>query len=62
VSPPVSSHGKKLSKFVDTTELIRGPQDLPGYWVVSGARLMVDKSKISLRVKYSLLAVISGDD
>ncbi|GJX17036.1 perforin domain-containing protein [Tanacetum coccineum] len=62
VGPPVSSHGKKLLKFVDTTELIRGPQDLPGYWVVSGARLMVDKSKISLRVKFSLLAVIPGDD
>ncbi|KAJ9558625.1 hypothetical protein OSB04_013239 [Centaurea solstitialis] len=60
--PPVTAHGKKLLKFVDTTELTRGPQDLPGYWVVSGARLMVDKSKISLRVKFSLLAVFSGDD
>ncbi|KAK9058281.1 hypothetical protein SSX86_023121 [Deinandra increscens subsp. villosa] len=62
VGPPVSAHGKKLMKFVDTSELIRGPQDLPGYWVVSGARLMVDKSKISLRAKFSLLAVISGDE
>ncbi|XP_024983999.1 MACPF domain-containing protein At4g24290-like [Cynara cardunculus var. scolymus] len=60
--PPVSAHGKKLLKFVDTTELTRGPQDLPGYWVVSGARLMVDKSKISMRVKFSLLAVFSADD
>ncbi|KAI3683178.1 hypothetical protein L1987_83678 [Smallanthus sonchifolius] len=62
IGPPVSPHGKKLLKFVDTTELVRGPQDLPGYWVVSGARLMVDKSKISLRPKFSLLAVISGDE
>lgn len=62
IGPPVSAHGKKLLKFVDTSELIRGPQDLPGYWVVSGARLMVDKSKISLRAKFSLLAVISGDE
>lgn len=62
IGPPVSAHGKKLLKFVDTTELVRGPQDLPGYWIVSGARLMVDKSKISLRVKFSLLAVISADE
>ncbi|KAD5802668.1 hypothetical protein E3N88_14028 [Mikania micrantha] len=62
IGPPVSAHGKKLLKFVDTSELIRGPQHLPGYWVVSGARLMVDKSKISLRAKFSLLAVISNDD
>ncbi|KAI7742649.1 hypothetical protein M8C21_025537 [Ambrosia artemisiifolia] len=62
VGPPVSAQGKKLLKFVDTTELTRGPQDMPGYWVVSGARLMVDKSKISLRAKYSLLAVISADE
>lgn len=60
--PPVSAHGKKLLRFVDTTELTRGPQDLPGYWVVSGARLVVEKSKISLRVKFSLLAVVTGDE
>ncbi|KAI3697250.1 hypothetical protein L6452_30128 [Arctium lappa] len=60
--PPMTAHGKKLLKFVDTTELTRGPQDLPGYWVVSGARLMVDKSKISMRVKFSLLAVFPADD
>lgn len=60
--PPLTAHGKKLLKFVDTTELTRGPEDLPGYWVVSGARLMVDKSKISMRVKFSLLAVFSPDD
>ncbi|KAL8204456.1 hypothetical protein R6Q57_010079 [Mikania cordata] len=62
IGPPVSAHGKKLLKFVDTSEFIRGPQHLPGYWVVSGARLMVDKSKISLRAKFSLLAVIFNDD
>ncbi|XP_076902875.1 MACPF domain-containing protein At4g24290-like [Bidens hawaiensis] len=62
VGPPVSPHGKKLLKFVDTAELVRGPQDLPGYWAVSGARLMVDKSKISLRAKFSLLAVVPPDE
>nr|XP_043610940.1 MACPF domain-containing protein At4g24290-like [Erigeron canadensis] len=62
IGPPISAQGKKLLKLVDTTELVRGPQDLPGYWAVSGARLMVDKSKISLRAKFSLLAVISSND
>lgn len=55
--PPVPAQTLKLLKYVDTTEMLRGPQDPPGYWVVSGARLMVEKGKISLRVKYSLLAV-----
>ncbi|MCO5556850.1 hypothetical protein L7F22_010404 [Adiantum nelumboides] len=46
---------QKLSKFVDVTELTRGPQDLPGHWLVTGAKLCVEKSNIFLRVKYSLL-------
>lgn len=60
--PPVPVQAHKLLKFVDTTEMTRGPQDTPGYWVVSGARLMVEKGKISLRVKYSLLTQILPDD
>ncbi|GAB4848098.1 hypothetical protein Ancab_002762 [Ancistrocladus abbreviatus] len=60
--PPVPVQAPKLLKFVDTTEMTRGPQETPGYWVVSGARLVVEKGKISLRVKYSLLTVILPDD
>lgn len=60
--PPVPVQAPKLLKFVDTTEMSRGPQESPGYWVVSGARLMVEKGKISLRVKYSLLTVILPDE
>lgn len=60
--PPVPVQAPKLLKFVDTTEMKRGPQECPGYWVVSGARLMVEKGKISLRVKYSLLTVILPDE
>lgn len=60
--PPVPTQAPKLLKFVDTTEMTRGPQEPPGYWVVSGARLVVEKGKISLRVKYSLLTVIQPDD
>lgn len=52
-APPV--HQSKLLKFVDLTEMVRGPQDIPGHWLVSGAKLDVDKGKISVRVKYSLL-------
>ncbi|KAG6408724.1 hypothetical protein SASPL_131745 [Salvia splendens] len=60
--PPVPTQTPKLLKFVDTTEMTRGPQEPPGYWVVSGARLVIEKGKISLRVKYSLLTAIQPDD
>ncbi|KAH7685215.1 Membrane attack complex component/perforin (MACPF) domain-containing protein [Dioscorea alata] len=60
--PPVPVQAPKLLKFIDTTEMVRGPQDLPGYWVVSGAKLHLDRGKISLRVKYSLLTVLLPDD
>ncbi|XP_023517935.1 MACPF domain-containing protein CAD1-like [Cucurbita pepo subsp. pepo] len=47
--------GNKLAKLVDTTEMSKGPQDSPGHWLVTGAKLGVEKSRIVLRVKYSLL-------
>jgi hypothetical protein len=53
-SDPVTPN-PKLLKFVDLTEMKRGPQDTPGHWLVSGAKLDVAGGKISLRVKYSLL-------
>lgn len=45
----------KLTKIVDLTEMLKGPQDMPGHWLVTGAKLGVEKGKIVLRVKYSLL-------
>ena len=60
--PPVPIQAPKLRKFADTTQMTRGPQETPGYWVVSGARLVVEKGRISLRVKYSLLTVILPDE
>ncbi|PSS34761.1 MACPF domain-containing protein [Actinidia chinensis var. chinensis] len=45
----------KLEKFVDMSEMTKGPQDHPGHWLVTGAKLGVEKGKIVLRVKYSLL-------
>ncbi|KAK9152538.1 hypothetical protein Sjap_000018 [Stephania japonica] len=50
-----SSQIGKLVKIVDLTEMSKGPQDLPGHWLVTGAKLGVEKGKIVLRVKYSLL-------
>ncbi|XP_062208139.1 MACPF domain-containing protein At4g24290-like [Phragmites australis] len=60
--PPVPVQTPKLLRFVDTTEMMRGPQDSPGYWVVSGAKLNLERGKISLRVKYSLLTAMLPDD
>ncbi|GMP86115.1 hypothetical protein CsSME_00039022 [Camellia sinensis var. sinensis] len=51
----IVSPGNKLAKFVDMSEMSKGPQDPPGHWLVSGGKLGVEKGKIVLRVKYSLL-------
>ncbi|KAK7318864.1 hypothetical protein RJT34_03571 [Clitoria ternatea] len=48
-------HIGKLAKIVDMTEMSKGPQDIPGHWLVTGAKLGVEKGKIVLRIKYSLL-------
>ncbi|CAI9087858.1 OLC1v1022042C1 [Oldenlandia corymbosa var. corymbosa] len=50
-----SSLSGKLAKIVDKTELSKGPQDIPGHWLVTGAKFGVEKGKIVLRAKYSLL-------
>lgn len=47
--------GNKLVKYVDLSETSKGPQDPPGHWLVTGGKLGVEKGKIVLRVKYSLL-------
>lgn len=47
--------GNKLAKFVDMTEMSKGPQDSPGHWLVTGGKLGVEKGRIVVRVKYSLL-------
>ncbi|RVW21327.1 MACPF domain-containing protein CAD1 [Vitis vinifera] len=46
-----SSQTGKLIKIVDLTEMSKGPQDIPGHWLVTGAKLGVDKGKIVLRIK-----------
>ncbi|KAF0914518.1 hypothetical protein E2562_029419 [Oryza meyeriana var. granulata] len=57
--PPVPVGTQRLLKFVETSQVTMGPQDSPGYWLVTGAKLDVDKGKISLHVKFSLLAPVS---
>uniref|UniRef100_J3LGV3 MACPF domain-containing protein n=1 Tax=Oryza brachyantha TaxID=4533 RepID=J3LGV3_ORYBR len=57
--PPVPVGAQKLLKFVDTSQVTMGPQDSPGYWLATGARLDVDKGRIMLHVKFSLLASAS---
>jgi hypothetical protein len=50
-----SSDNSKLLKIVDMTETLKGPQDAPGHWLVTGAKLGVEKGRIIVRAKYSLL-------
>ncbi|CAI8600663.1 unnamed protein product [Vicia faba] len=45
----------KLAKYVDLSEMSKGPEDPPGHWLVTGGKLGVEKGKIVLRLKYSLL-------
>ncbi|XP_068668805.1 MACPF domain-containing protein CAD1-like isoform X2 [Aristolochia californica] len=43
----------KLAKFVDMTEMTKGPQDSPGHWLVTGGKLGVEKGKIVLMLNTS---------
>ncbi|CAI9755245.1 unnamed protein product [Fraxinus pennsylvanica] len=57
--PPVPVQTQKLLKFVDTSQMYRGPLDNPGHWLVTGAKLDLEKGKVCLRVKFSLLNICS---
>ncbi|KAL6848965.1 hypothetical protein ACP4OV_021548 [Aristida adscensionis] len=59
--PPVPLPVQKMARYVDTSEVTRGPDDLPGYWVVTGAKLCVESGKIALKLKYSLLIAVRED-
>jgi hypothetical protein len=50
-----------MARHIDTTEVSRGPDDLPGYWVVTGAKLCMEGGKVALKVKYSLLIAVQED-
>ncbi|KAL6562112.1 kinetochore-associated protein nsl1 [Orobanche gracilis] len=59
--PPSPARAPKMSHFVDTRETSRGPEDPPGYWVVTGAKLCVEGGMIRVKVQYSLLTIVSDD-
>ncbi|TVU00563.1 hypothetical protein EJB05_54026, partial [Eragrostis curvula] len=59
--PPVPLPVQKMARHVDTTEVTRGPDDLPGYWVVTGAKLCIEGGKVALKAKYSLLIAVQED-
>ncbi|KAL5542834.1 hypothetical protein UlMin_010544 [Ulmus minor] len=53
--PPKSNRSVKLLKYVETAEVVRGPHDAPGHWLVTAAQLVKDGGKIGLLVKFALL-------
>ncbi|KAE9461889.1 hypothetical protein C3L33_06210, partial [Rhododendron williamsianum] len=59
--PPLPRRAPKLMHFVDTKEMVRGPECPPGHWVVTGAKLCVEGGRITIKAKYSLLAMILED-
>ncbi|XP_050143057.1 MACPF domain-containing protein At1g14780-like [Malus sylvestris] len=53
--PPMLNHSSKLLKYVETAEVVRGPHDAPGHWLVTAAKLVKEGGKIGLHVKFALL-------
>ncbi|KAK7247022.1 hypothetical protein RIF29_41898 [Crotalaria pallida] len=53
--PPVPVRAGKLLKYVETAEVVRGPHDAPGHWLVTAAKLVTEGGKIGLQVKFALL-------
>lgn len=53
--PPARNCSAKLLKYVDTGEVLRGPHDAPGHWLVIAAKLVSEGGKIGLHVKFALL-------
>ncbi|KAI9076957.1 hypothetical protein K1719_041033 [Acacia pycnantha] len=47
---PIPMKAPKMLNFVDTKEKVRGPEDAPGYWVVTGAKLCIEGGKISIKL------------
>ncbi|KAI3738820.1 hypothetical protein L2E82_29001 [Cichorium intybus] len=53
--PPVPIRSTKMRKYVDIEEVVRGSHDMPGHWLVTAAKLVMDGGKIGLHVKFALL-------
>ncbi|KAH0449519.1 hypothetical protein IEQ34_020211 [Dendrobium chrysotoxum] len=59
--PPVPVHSQKLLRYVDMTEIVRGANNVPGHWLVTGAKLVKEGGKIGLHVKFALLNYFEQD-
>ncbi|XP_030460153.1 MACPF domain-containing protein NSL1-like [Syzygium oleosum] len=59
--PPLPLKMPRIANFVNTKEMVRGPEDPPGYWVVTGAKLCIEGGRIAVKVKYSLLTIMSEE-
>ncbi|KAJ1279166.1 hypothetical protein BS78_04G134300 [Paspalum vaginatum] len=53
--PPVPLRSRKLLKFVDMSEVVKGPHDVPGHWLVIAAKLVKEGGRIGLHAKFALL-------
>ncbi|XP_077227379.1 MACPF domain-containing protein At1g14780-like [Tasmannia lanceolata] len=53
--PPVPVHSQKLLRYVEMAEVVRGPQNTPGHWLATAAKLVIEGGKIGLHVKFALL-------
>ncbi|CAL0329705.1 unnamed protein product [Lupinus luteus] len=53
--PPVPVRAGKLLHYVETAEVVRGPHDAPGHWLVTAAKLVIEGGKIALHVKFAVL-------
>nr|DAD24225.1 TPA_asm: hypothetical protein HUJ06_025688 [Nelumbo nucifera] len=53
--PPSPNQSPKMLKYVETIEVLRGPHDAPGHWLVTAAKLVTEGGKIGLHVKFGLL-------
>uniref|UniRef100_A0A7N0TJM1 MACPF domain-containing protein n=1 Tax=Kalanchoe fedtschenkoi TaxID=63787 RepID=A0A7N0TJM1_KALFE len=60
--PPNASKTARMMGFVDTKEMVRGPEDAPGCWVVNGAKLAVEGGRICIKGKYCLLTFMAEED
>lgn len=59
--PSVPVQSQKLLRYVDMTEIVRGPSDVPGHWLVTAAKLVKEGGKIGLHVKFALLNYFEKD-
>lgn len=53
--PPVPVQSKRLLKYVDVGEVVRGQHDVPSHWLVTAARLVKEGGKITVEAQFSLL-------